>query len=207
MCIVYFKNCNHTMMTIDTHAVDTSVVTSAEETEHETTETDTATVSSTKETENNSIEADAVAIVSTEETGDVTTKATGAVLISSEEMENADIHHVTDYSHVYRKINGKNRKESNSNREYLKESTEQYHLPPSATSAKTIAKVIINDLKNSGEYDEVKYLFRKGSGFFTDRWSNWHITSCRCDLNGIQHLISFPPSSQAEESFLSLIHI
>ena len=85
------------------------------------------------------------------------------------EDDTTERYHVTDYAHVFRKMNGSNRRVSNKNKDYLKIATEQCHLSPSDQAAKTIVKVILSDLEKCGEQDEIDYLTKAGSGFFTNR--------------------------------------
>ena len=117
------------------------------------------------------------------------------------EEEATGRYHVTDYAHVYRKVNGNTRHVSNANKEFLKFATEACHLSPSPAACKTTMRVVLNDLRRCGENDEVEYLTKSNSGFFTDRWCGWHITACRREIDGVLYLATTPPSSQAAEGF------
>ena len=117
------------------------------------------------------------------------------------EEEATGRYHATDYAHVYRKVNGNTRRVSNVNKQYLKIATETCHLSPSPAACKATMRVVLNDLRKCGENDEVDYLTKADSGFFTDRWCSWHITACRREIDGVLYLVATPPSSQAEEGF------
>lgn len=118
------------------------------------------------------------------------------------DTEGNESYHCTDYSHVFRKITGSKIIKTPQNREYIKDAIECCHRAPTVNVAKMVAKVILTDLQNRGEQELVKYLIRKGTGFFNPDWFSWNIMSCRFrDDDGVTYLVATPPSSQAEESF------